>query len=736
MDFFPPGLIVKFKKMRTSELRRLNNEAENFLFPPTRDEIETDEDIDNNAPNTTVSTYKGDSTLLLSSEPENIPNVKKTKPKNENTKITDNFSELTKSKKKQTGSYITNNVRKRKQNIPFDNSPIKKKRRSSVENNIVQDKKQKRASSVESNCSTDTQGSKKRKRLSHVEAFILDNQKYYKFETPGTRLRYHGSLLTSGKSPQKNNGDCVQKNNNNEKKEKSEDVLNQEVISKDVKFDFEELQFSFERVPKSEPWYQTFQRQDRGEVFYSSTSESSYFWKPLLLPYEMGPIPPLDPRICICTYQQVKKKILEPISAAVDTKDSEHVCSEGDIDVQEDSSKESESSNFTVETKGSDDTDDKPLITLNDKLKRKRGGNVGKNPRKSPRQHASTLAILSSLIHQRKRKSRSISASPNKSNLSTIVEDEDSNSQNVLLEEKLKTIDLEGLPEDQKEIYSVTLDKSDELEIMVHPEISFHSELDAIELLKEHDLKHKEEMKKSLKTNLKKMIFATGPNSPGRRKLNRKKKKNKTGWPKTNRKNNKRDVEEKDECSITDSLSLNADSEDEVCSGTVEVSNTANINDKTEVKNKTDEQCLNKSDQSNISVNNEQVTSVQKNINGGNSGKKTVSEKEDRVMNKNNKSATEVNEHKSDRVVDLEQWENAEKVLTAKLSNETMNKDLQPFVIVKKLDSDPSLKNKRQSCNSPPSAQRTNTKQSKNSPITQKSPRALRKPRGRWYRER
>jgi len=44
---------------------------------------------------------------------------------------------------------------------------------------------------VDDEASTDSISSEckaKRKRRSHAEAFIMDNQKYYKFETPGSRL--------------------------------------------------------------------------------------------------------------------------------------------------------------------------------------------------------------------------------------------------------------------------------------------------------------------------------------------------------------------------------------------------------------------------------------------------------------------------------------------------------------------------------------------------------------------
>lgn len=115
--------------MRTSELEQLNNEAENFLFPK-KDETSSEDDIDADNPNTTVSTAGADdSMLLLSSEDE--------KP----------LSEL--------------------------------------------------KNAVDEDCSMDSTFSdkfslKKKKRRTHAEAFILDNQKYYKFETPGSRFVHIG----------------------------------------------------------------------------------------------------------------------------------------------------------------------------------------------------------------------------------------------------------------------------------------------------------------------------------------------------------------------------------------------------------------------------------------------------------------------------------------------------------------------------------------------------------------
>lgn len=231
--------------MRTSELLQLNNEAENFLFPK-KDESETDTDVDADCPNTTVSTTRGDSTVLLSSEDESP--VKHAK-----NEVLDESSMDTNS------SFSTNRRKPRLKSEDSNDSNVPLSRKS-------------RRSSIDSSCSTDTQSGQKRKRRTHAEAFILDNQKYYKFETPGSRLRYHGSLLSQLSSKTPKNGDCLSHSSKDVKKEVKSVVESADF--KNSKINLDEIIFSFESVPKSEPWYETFQRQDRGDVYYSSFSES------------------------------------------------------------------------------------------------------------------------------------------------------------------------------------------------------------------------------------------------------------------------------------------------------------------------------------------------------------------------------------------------------------------------------------------------------------------------------
>lgn len=68
------------------------------------------------------------------------------------------------------------------------------------------------------------------------------------------------NLLPKQELLTKNNGECSE----------TPDLVEEEQpprLPKDY------LKYSFELLPKSEPWYQTFTRHDTGNVFYSSTSD-------------------------------------------------------------------------------------------------------------------------------------------------------------------------------------------------------------------------------------------------------------------------------------------------------------------------------------------------------------------------------------------------------------------------------------------------------------------------------
>lgn len=119
------ALIVKFKKLRNSELIQLNNEATNFLFPKKDDSDEDEEDTtDDNKSMRSITTNEKSCNSRLASDSEDSG---------------------------------------------------KRSHKIKVEEDLLDD------------ISSSSHKTKK-KRRTHAEAFILDNQKYYKFETPGSRL--------------------------------------------------------------------------------------------------------------------------------------------------------------------------------------------------------------------------------------------------------------------------------------------------------------------------------------------------------------------------------------------------------------------------------------------------------------------------------------------------------------------------------------------------------------------
>ncbi|GFG37187.1 hypothetical protein Cfor_09320 [Coptotermes formosanus] len=279
------------------------------------------------------------------------------------------------------------------------------------------------ACSLASSCDTNSATRQKRKRRTHAEAFIHDNLDYYKFEIPGSRLRFQGSILPPTVASVENNAVCnsdrgitgskdtadvsscsksdsptgekaacngapskvmtcsnevtnerekivntqeeskqkvVGENENksgkrqereDDRKEEEQDKSNiRETVENDLPSAMDRLHFSFEVVPQSEPWYQTYTRQDEGEEFYAySCMSDSCYWKPFLLPYELP---------------------------------------------------SSESLAFGSGCPGGG-AGSSGLV----RRRRNRFAHLlDKKPRKSPRCHASTLAILSSLMHHRKRK--------------------------------------------------------------------------------------------------------------------------------------------------------------------------------------------------------------------------------------------------------------------------------------------------------------------------------------------
>lgn len=189
-------------------------------------------------------------------------------------------------------------------------------------------------------------------------------------------------------STTKNNGDCTIKTETNE-------------AATQPQINLDEIKYTFEVVPEHEPWYEAFRRQDTGQVTYLPLNID--FSKPFFLPYQLPPLPPLNPKVCITAFKLQQKFSEESSASTSQAHEQSAASSEGESSaVFDEDSKASTSASEEVQAELLKMIEESERPS---KLKKRRYVVPGKNPRKSPRQHASTLAILGSLVHHRKRRS-------------------------------------------------------------------------------------------------------------------------------------------------------------------------------------------------------------------------------------------------------------------------------------------------------------------------------------------
>lgn len=815
------GLIVKFRRMRNSELKQLNNEAVNFLFP-RKDDSSSEEDIDDNCPETTVSSGKAAeiSVVISSEDDETVDEINETDTKEQ----------------------IRTN--KNKEEVDTD------------ENH-----------SLDSNWS-DSNAKKNlnhKRRRTHAEAFINDNQKYYKFETPGSRLRYQGTFMSThdlnteqsirprfnGENPIDAAEDSVVESSEEDPECKPEAQTTRKLRLEDVKY-------SYEMRPASEPWYQTFVRQDQGLEHYSyhkSFSEGGAY-KPFYLPHQLPPLQPLDPRVCFAAYERLKRLILEETdispnptpcsstgnstptnnepsttktaqqqedtatnsnneqpaaeillngtnndideSSVVDVKievvgqDVDEVDS---LDMEEGSSCNSSHGQGSLEGENAAeeeavaDSKDTTRIDLEQRRQQRQrqkrlmkagtsGRSPGRNSRKSPRQHASTLAILS-LLQQRKRRDAIRSKSGCNASLDTIQEQEElaqSTSAQSLSKHPADTsttccIEPQSIAAQELAKLMSTIDRmnaaiaaeTDDIEDF-HVDISVpteaetpllqcYSKTDAIAILEDYE-KHKNVLSKTgLSHGANKRSYSPGK-KPGRKR--KKKRKNMTGWPNVVKKLNVGNCRKEMDESTMDSLSVTAESEDDT--NDVTLPTDANESEDIVGKFETDEDYdvklfnmqltplsspkppTNRTSRINsrTSVKSDKKTNCNSAFNNVSDTKNRVQVKEETLSEDDSLSNC-----KQTKIIDLSHhcFKTDHKSETATGAN------FQPVVRVEKMNnrqlrsSGVGFKGKSKSVSrsppvrsgSPPRAQRPT---SRRMPASPRSPRVLRKPRGRWYRER
>ncbi|XP_078045946.1 uncharacterized protein LOC144474687 [Augochlora pura] len=401
-------VVVRFKRVRKSELSLLSDEAESFMFgePRRDDSSEASED-------------EQSSVLPRETESEYSDNVSSVCP----------------------SSSID-------YSLPIKTEPIEEDSQDSL--NL---------------------GRARKRRRTQAEALIKDNEDYYKFETPGSRLRYQAPLTGIGEPPL-----VVEETRptNEEVADKVQADEQEKIYPSKPSPEVEKMQFSFEAVPKSEPWYQTYQRQDEGAEFWHYFSEGDS-QKPFLLPYEIE--------------------------------------------------------NFhEVMTKNQNRSESRR------KGRGRSAGCVGRSPRKSPRCHASTLAIMSTIIRKREQQQQQ------SSNLYTIEECQSIGSQTGTPRPDQKIEPKSDLDEDLREMVKTIddmLNANDTMELdnpfepdttqieqnLDEPSIPKGPPPNLLELLENcHELANCLENSSCASSECGEVSIE----SPSKR---RKKRKNRTGWP-------------------------------------------------------------------------------------------------------------------------------------------------------------------------------------------------------------
>lgn len=308
---------MKLKRVRASELALLSDEAENFMFPKREvSESETDEDRQSTSDHAEISHE------IISSE------------RDEDTKV------------KVGGS-------KEQAKSKLDSRPDTRK-----------------------------------KRRNNLETFLNDNTDYYKFECPNSRLRFQETPTQPPLMKQELDYDELLGN---------KDVVGMTTVEDRVgginfKWNtnvnvatIHKFRYAFERVPHQEPWFSAFQRQDEGKEkifeYYGSTAYRK-------LPYELGPMPALQPNCCPLNGTTEKTEPVPTVSAPPSVSNVSN-----SID-DEDTRATSKANSIIITSPNSKRKRPKDYIT-----KRKMYFMEQCHPRKSPREHASTLAILSSIVN-------------------------------------------------------------------------------------------------------------------------------------------------------------------------------------------------------------------------------------------------------------------------------------------------------------------------------------------------
>lgn len=302
------GLIVKFKRVRESELTKLTFEADNFMFPK-REELPTDEDRQSTSENEHDA-----SSELLSSEISGARDSFST-PNNTSLNVSSTTSDGTGGG---GGEQLTSTGRRKKRRSQYDTfkSPAtsKQKFRVSLIQSRLSAQKAASAAAFANGSQTPLKSSRRSAKLLAAATKVAAAPTVTAAKIVGRR----------GKRQREPEPVPVEAHTDNSLDDRmgENSYMGGRLLNTDY---FKNLKFSFERVPSNEPWYLTFQRQDEHrermfeywgntgklKVDYNKQIDLMAFNLHLLLlnlfhsvayrklPYELGPLPPLSSDCCL-----------------------------------------------------------------------------------------------------------------------------------------------------------------------------------------------------------------------------------------------------------------------------------------------------------------------------------------------------------------------------------------------------------------------------------------------------
>lgn len=218
------GLIVKFKRVRESELSKLTFEADNFMFPK-REELPTDEDRQS-----TSETERDASSEILSSEVSGVRDSLPTTPNNTTLNVST------------TSDQFTSSGRRKKRRTQYDTFKSPANNRQKFRASLIQ-------SRLNSNKITSAaNGSQTSAKLSRRSAKLSVAKPTTKAGRRAKKQRAAAAVPIE-----------MHTDNSLDDRMGENSYMGGRLLTTDY---FKNLKFSFERVPTNEPWYLTFQRQD------------------------------------------------------------------------------------------------------------------------------------------------------------------------------------------------------------------------------------------------------------------------------------------------------------------------------------------------------------------------------------------------------------------------------------------------------------------------------------------